>query len=477
MLSKTDFVHYLDSPMHAWAHKHDRLDVVEVSAFAQHIFAEGYKVEKLAKRYLQKYILPTFSNAKLAWQHEYTDGDYYARSDAVIFDEKSNAYHIYEIKSSTGLKPENLYDATFQTLVCEAYVPIGSVSILHLNKDYYRKGELDLEQLFVVDDVTGKVMNMREDVLKLRIDALFTINSPLSDTIPTCLKPKDCPCIDLCHPELPENSIFELMGVTASQKQDLLSKGYLEIASIPDDYPLREYQQRQVQAVKEDRPIYDTQVLAEELNQLTFPLWFLDYETYLSAIPLWDTTKPQQQNVFQYSLHKLEDSTSMPEHFEYLCMDQDEPAKQVLEHLRKDLGDTGSVLVWNKTFEMTRNKEMASMYPEYADFLLNVNERIYDLADSIKNGLFVHPDFHGSWSIKRVLPVLVPELSHEGMAISKGDDAMMAWWELVHGELSKGKNFGVKKQGVAGAMLEYCKLDTLAMVRIWEKLLEIGKPL
>jgi hypothetical protein len=459
--------------MHVWAYKHDKLDDAEESAFVQHIFAEGYKVEKLAKKYLHDFILPTFSNAKLAWQHEYTDGDYFARSDAVIFDEDSNAYHIYEIKSSTSVKPENLYDATFQTLVCEAYVPIGSVSILHLNKDYCREGELDLEQLFVTDDVTDKVLKMREEVLKLRIDALYTINASLPDAIPTCIKPKDCPCLDLCHPGLPENSIFEIMGITASQKQHLLSKGYMEIASIPDDYPLKEFQQRQVQAVKEQRPIYDKRALREELDQLVFPLWFLDYESYLSAIPLWDKTKPQQQNIFQYSLHKLEKPDGELEHFEYLHMHQDEPAKWLLEQLSKELGKTGSVLVWNKTFEITRNKEMARMYPEYADFLLNLNERIYDLADSIKNGIYVHPDFHGSWSIKSVLPVLVPELSYENMTISKGDDAMMAWWDLVHGELSKGKNFGVKKQGVAGALLEYCKLDTLAMVEIWRKLFEV----
>jgi len=471
MLSKTDFIHFLDSPMHLWAYKHDQLDAGEESPFVQHLFKEGYKAEKLAKKYLQSFVLPTFTKAKLAWQHDYTDEDFYAKSDAVIFDEDSNAYHIFEIKSGTKVKPENLYDATFQTLVCEAYVPIGSVSILHLNKDYLRDGELNLNDLFAVEDVTEKVMNMREEVLNLRKAALQVIEAETPQKLASCYQPQSCPCLTLCHPGLPEYSIYELMQIRQSQKEKLLADGLVEIAAIPDDYPLKDFQLRQVQAVKHNQPVIKHEAIKQELDKLTYPLWFLDYETYLSALPLWDRCKPQQQNVFQYSLHKLDHPDSKLEHFEYLCMDSDEPAKRVLKYLRQHLGETGSVIVWNKTFEMGRNKEMAVMYPKYADFLHRINSRVWDLMEIFKQGLYIHPEFHGSWSIKNVLPVLVPELTYKGMSIAKGDEAMLAWWDLVHQRHSELDSESIKhKDSIKQALLEYCQLDTLAMVEIWKKL-------
>ena len=137
--------------------------------------------------------------------------------------------------------------------------------------------------------------------------------------------------------------------------------------------------------------------------------------------------------------------------------------------LREDLGSTGTVFVWNKSFEMTRNKELAIIYPEYAEFLAELNKRIYDLGDFINLGFYLHPKFKGSWSIKNVLPVMVPELGYDEMEIGKGDQAMMAWWELIHDKLSTDDAEKTKT-----ALLEYCKMDTWAMVKIWEKLVEFG---
>lgn len=140
----------------------------------------------------------------------------------------------------------------------------------------------------------------------------------------------------------------------------------------------------------------------------------------------------------------------------------------LLEHLSAKIGPRGSVLVWNKGFEMSRNKEMAGLHPMYADFLNDLNERIYDLGDFINLGYYLHPGFKGSWSLKNVLPVMVPELSYEDLEIGKGDQAMMAWYEMVYGNLPQDEIEKTKED-----LLKYCELDTLGMVRIWEKLGEL----
>jgi hypothetical protein len=180
---------------------------------------------------------------------------------------------------------------------------------------------------------------------------------------------------------------------------------------------------------------------------------------------MYDGYKPQQQMVFQYSLHKIESLNGEIHHTEHLAVTKDDPSKSLTKQLREDVGDTGTVFVWFKPFEMTRNKELAIIHPEYAAFLKDLNDRIYDLGDFINFGFYLHPEFKGSWSIKNVLPVMVPELSYDEMEIGKGDRAMMAWWELINDKLSTEEAEKTKT-----ALLEYCKLDTFAMVKILEKL-------
>lgn len=142
-----------------------------------------------------------------------------------------------------------------------------------------------------------------------------------------------------------------------------------------------------------------------------------------------------------------------------------DPALDTVKAMREVIGDVGSVIVWNKTFEGGRNKEMAAMFPEYSEFLLDVNKRIFDLMEVVSKDIISTLTLVVDIRLKKVLPVMVPELTYKELTINKGDQAMTAWWEMVNME---GKNLGVKKQAIAGALLQYCELDTFAMVRIWK---------
>ena len=174
--------------------------------------------------------------------------------------------------------------------------------------------------------------------------------------------------------------------------------------------------------------------------------------------------------VFQYSLHVFETQDSEPIHYEYLAIDDGDPGIKLIEHLANHIGEIGSVIVWNKAFEAGRNKEMAEMYPEYQDVLLSINDRIFDLMVVFSKGYYVHPDFHGSASIKNVLPVLVQDyaLKYDELPIPKGDEAMIAWVSIMKGVLSQ-KEIEQTKQD----LLHYCELDTMAMVKNWEALGQI----
>jgi hypothetical protein len=241
------------------------------------------------------------------------------------------------------------------------------------------------------------------------------------------------------------------------------------IHDIPDDYKLSEKQRNQVVVAKLGQPLIDPEMIKEELDQLKFPQYYLDYETISTAIPLFDDCKPYQQVPFQYSLHVLRAPGEELEHFEYLARHGDKnPVPALLAQMKSEIVDAGSVIVWYKPFETSRNTEMAQMYPEYSDFLNSINSRVYDLMDIFTKQYHVHPLFLGKTSIKYVLPVLVPELSYKEMAIQNGGIACLRWFQMATEIVSQEEGDKIYKN-----LLKYCELDTLAMYKIYEHLLSL----
>lgn len=477
MVSKSDFLLFLESPLHLWAKAHKKMNYKEPTDFGRFLSDQGYDVEAQALKFIHQILLPRYPHAELLWQHTYHDGNFISRSDAIIHDKKDNVFDIYEIKQSTKVDKENEYDITYQTLIYEANFPVRNVHILHLNKEYVRHGELDLEQLFVITNVNDKVAYRKPEVLMLREQAYLVTQSDAPNLDGACTKPPKCPCPDICHPDLPEFPIYDLMGARCDKLTKLRDAGVIHLIDIDHEVNLNDKQEHQIEAVRSHSPYIDHAALVNEINNLTFPIYFLDYETCGLAIPGFDGYKPQQPMVFQYSLHKLEESGTLA-HTEYLSITQADPSLPLVKQLATEIGSIGSILVWNKTFEMSRNKEMAERYLEYKQFLENVNERIYDLADPVRKGMIIHPNFHGSWSIKNVLPVLVPGLSYDGLDVRKGDQAMVAWIKLIYNiDVDDEPDWikGNDNENLKQAMLEYCELDTVAMVEIWKKLSSISQ--
>jgi len=466
-LTKSDFLSYLDAPLHLWARKHDSIEK-SPSDFEIHIMNQGYEVEKLAKEYIDSFIINHANDETLLWQKSFSHQNYALRADALVYKPHTDSYDLYEIKSGTGIDRENYFDIAYQYVILSETVNMDRLFILHLNKEFVLDGELDIEQLFVAEDVAEKALELADQVKAALPLALQTMWAASIDGIQHCYKPRSCPCPSLCHPDLPDYSIYDIPYIRENKKIQLLDLGIHDIKDVPADFPLNDKQRLIIEVARTNKEHINLKAIQGEFQRFVYPLYFLDYETCLIAIPRFNGYHPQQQVVFQYSLHKMESLDAQVIHTEHLSVKQDDPSISLLRQLRGDIDNTGTIFAWNKSFEMSRHKELSSIHPKYADFLLDLNERIYDLADFVKNGLYLHPHFKGSWSIKNVLPVMVPELSYADMQIGAGDQAMIAWWDMVTGNLPTDEVDKTK-----GALLKYCELDTWAMVRIWQTIREL----
>jgi predicted RecB family nuclease len=463
MITKTDFLTYLDAPRHLWALKHNKIEKDNIDIYLQHLLDQGYEVEELAIQYFKEYLMPKYGvdidNVRI--QPTYIDGPFEARTDILV---KNNGHwDMYEIKSSSKVKKEHIYDATFQYLVFNKGYDIENVYILHLNKEYVREGPISLLDLFSKENIMRKVKKTRKEVLDLRSNAFMVSKEDCVENTLACINPKTCPCISVCHPNLPDYSIYDINRITNSKSKvrQLESMGILDICDVPDDFKLSSKQRSQVEVAKSKKAYINREEIRDMFDDLEYPLYFLDYETFNPAIPLFDGYSPFDHITFQYSLHVLSEDGDL-KHFEYLHTEKSDPIPYLLNSLKEHIKDKGSIIVWNKSFEGSRNEHMGRVYPEYRDFCEDMNDRLFDLMDVFRNQLYDDPKFKGSYSIKDVLPVLVPELSYESLDIRDGAMAMASWYDLVF----KDK----RDEKVINDLLKYCELDTLAMVRVFEKL-------
>lgn len=466
-LTKSLFLSYLESPLHMWLSVHSDTQPKPPSLYDQHVMEQGYSVEKLAKEFLQKKVATQYpAETALSFEATLTDGNYESRIDALVYDSTNNIYDLYEIKSSTTIHPEHKYDVTFQYLVGKATLTINKVYLVRVNSDYQRAGEIDINELFIVEDMTNHIAKKEDEVYQLRSEAWGVLRLEQEPCDEHCFNPTTCTYPNHCFSNLPEYSIYDLGRASKKQYHELIDMGVELVKDIPDTFTSNYKQRLQIQSARQNKPIIDHEAIALELSQLEYPIYFLDYETYGEALPMYDSYKPYQQAVTQFSIHVVRNPESDEfEHYECLATKAGDPARHLATELCNVIGDTGSVIVWNKGFECGRNDELAVLCPDLAPQLKSINERVYDLMDIFKDGLYVDHRFHGSASIKKVLPVLCPELSYKELEIGEGTKAMLAWYEMVYGDLSDKEREKIKQN-----LLTYCKLDTWAMVEIWRKL-------
>jgi hypothetical protein len=484
-LSKSDFLKYRACPSYFWLWKNKPKLVPEDSPaeVRENKFEQGNQIELIARQLfpggalVQGYNTQAVSNTEqmiadgsstLFQATVITQNGLLAMAD--VIEREDDGWILYEVKSSSKVKPEHIPDMAFQKLAFEsAGYTINATKVVHLNKEYIRCGaSVDPKSFFITEDVTEKVMTILPEVCDQVAFALDNMSQPDEPTTCHCRsmsRGKHCPTFTYFNPDIPEYSVYDVSRMQGKKLAELVDSEIFNIKDIPDDFMLTANQQAQVDIAKRGAPHIDQEAIQRSLSELEFPLYFLDYESVNPAIPLVDGVRPHQQMVFQYSLHILDTPNSELRHTEHLSREASSATLEALAaQMREDIGDIGSVIVWNKVFERDRNKELAELFPEYASFYESLNTRIYDLMDVFAKNYYVHPGFLGKCSIKYVLPVLVPELSYKDLAIGKGDIASVRWYEIVTSENTSDAD------QVFADLLAYCKLDTLAMVKIYEHL-------
>jgi Domain of unknown function(DUF2779) len=279
---------------------------------------------------------------------------------------------------------------------------------------------------------------------------------------------RHCRTFSYSHPELPNYSVHDIVRIGQSKKklEYFMDERIYVIDDVPDDYKLGDAQQLQVHAHKKQQPIINRGAIEQVLRSYTFPLYFFDYETYAPAIPAFDTYSPYQRIPFQFSLHTLRDQGGEPEHVEFLHLDRSDPTATVAELLERHIEPNGTVVVWYAPFERGVNEEIGKRRGGYANRMQRINGQVQDLRDVFAKQHFVHPRFRGSTSIKAVMPILVPELSYDGLAIKEGTMASEQWWKMTADDTPSGE-----RERIAQALRAYCGLDSYAMFAIWRKLL------
>ncbi len=370
-------------------------------------------------------------------------------------------WQIYEVKSSSTLKEVHKDDVALQYYVLtNLNVPVTKAFVVHLNKTYVRRGDLDLQELFAKADVTREVKAKQGGIgteITAQRKMLARENPPKIDIGPHCSDPYGCDFTGHCWRHIPDDSVFDLAG-NGVDKFALYRERIITLKAVPLDR-LKGKQRQQAETAREKQVIVDREKLAEFLDQLWYPLCFLDFETFSMAIPPYDGLKPYQHVPFQYSLHYQKRKNGKLYHREFLAEPGIDPRKGLIEQLLVDIPEEACVLAYHKSFEVGRLKELAEHFPRHKKKIGKIIDNAIDLEDPFRHRAIYSWQQKGSSSIKKVLPAFVKGMSYEGMAIGNGGEAMEAYHEMCDLR-DKPEELARLRQ----ALLEYCRQDTLAMV-------------
>lgn len=488
-LSKTDYILYRECPKNTWfkIHKPDLYYASGLSDFEKAIIETGNEVELVARKLFpegkliegrgieaQRLTQDCLSKHEpILFQPAFSQEGFFAAVDILKFDPVSNHHAIFEIKATSDIDEKvHLFDLAFQVVLLRRMgLEINEIGLIHLDPEYKRFGALNIQNLFKVEDVTAEVEELIEGVSSQMIEALSYLSQEAEPKGSCCCiykgRSNHCSTFKHSNPDIPEYSIHDIARIGSSKKKliELVDMSIFHLHEIPEEVKLSEIQKNQLDTHLSGKVIRKIAEIQEELENLVFPLYFLDYETFPAAIPRFNGFSPYQQIPFQYSLHVLEAPESEPQHFQFLFTDSSDPSLELAESLQENIGATGSVIVWNKSFECGINEALGGRVLLKKAFLQSVNDRVFDLMDIFKKQYFVHKDFRGSTSIKRVLPVVAPELSYKDLEICEGGTASQSWNRLTTSEMS-----AEEKLKIAEDLRKYCERDTYAMYVIWKHL-------
>ena len=388
-----------------------------------------------------------------------------------------NGLIINEVKSSTSVKEVYIDDASIQYYVISSLgYKVSTVNIIHIDSNYVRGEKLELEKFFHTEDVTEQVKQKQADIPKIlsKFDEILSKDvEPEVDIGVQCSNPYPCDAWEYCWREqrgIPEYSIFDVSGLRNKKKFELYKSGVVKFEDIKELDKFNASQQIQIRSELSKEQIIDKEAIKEFLETLSYPLYHLDFETFQQAVPEFIGLSPYEQIPFQFSIHK-DDGKGNLEHFEFLAEVGADPRYELALNLIKFIPQNACVLAYNMSFEKGVIRRLATNYPQISNELMSIHDNIKDLMAPFASKSYYHPKMRGSYSIKYVLPALVPEFESaykDLNLIHHGGEAMQAYEAMAYMPVKE-------RDAYKKALLAYCKLDTLAMVKVLEKLREVIK--
>jgi hypothetical protein len=415
----------------------------EVGLVAQKAFRGGVTVEagpkELDKALRMTRELIATSEAPAIFEATFQHEGVLIRTDVLKRNGRSG-HRLIEVKSATEMKPHYSYDIAIQRhVITGADVEIKQASLMHLNREYVFDGkEYDVSQLFVIAELKPKdsVSEVEiSDRLKEQFRILNRNKAPDIKPGKHCTHPVLCEFYDHCNPELPGDHVSHLPRMAANKVAELAATGITLIKQIQDTFPLSERQRRAVDCVKSGKPFVSPE-LADELDDLKYPLCFMDFETVFPALPRFAKMGPYDHLPFQWSVHRREKPGDPLNHHEFLAEND------------------------NQSFESSRLSDLARWMPAYESDIKKIKAKIWDLLVVVRRNVY-HPAFAGSFSLKFVLPAFVPEMTYKTLEVAEGTAAGLAWARLIQPATPLVEKYRLKK-----ALLEYCKQDTLALAKL-----------
>lgn len=486
-ISKSAFIKGIQCYKALYLKKHNPELEDEISESQQAIFDKGTNVGILAQKLfpggsdLGKYIPENFSivfneTEKLIKAENpiiYEAGFNYENllNFIDILAKRDGKWYAYEVKASTSVKEVYLWDTAFQYyVITSSGIELDDISVVYLNNQYIKDGEIDFHQLFIIESVKNKIMQLipmvKEYIEQMKL-MLEANTFPYIGIGPQCYKPYDCSFTGFCWKNVPEYSVFDISRLSSEKKFQLYENGIFNVSDVPNNFDLNANQQQQVQAEKSGNSTINKDEINSFVSNLNYPLYFLDFESFQPAVPMFDQSRPYQQIVFQYSLHILEKPDGELMHKEFLAEANGDPRIPLIEQLIQDIREIGDIVVYNKSFETPRMNELGRDFPTYKNQIEEINKRVVDLMLPFQKRYYYTPEMQGSYSIKKVLPALVPEFSYDNLNINEGGAASLAF-EKLYSETDETRINKTRKD-----LLAYCGLDTLAMVEILKVLNEI----
>jgi hypothetical protein len=473
-LSKSRLLSGLQCPKRLYLEIHQP-ELAKQSKSAERLFSNGHLVGDIARRAHTKGRLIDHTDdlkAALAQTEEelkgegsmtlfepaFQHGGALVRAD--IFSRKGTRHHVVEVKSSSAVKDYHLNDAAIQYWVIGgAGVPLDSMSIAHVDTSFVYEGDGGyrglLKRVDVTEEIEACIAEVPDWIRQFR--KILAGRMPKIEIGRQCSKPFDCPFIAHCSQGQPEYPV-DLLPHGGNVVATLRAAGYRDLRKVPASLIEGSKHKLIWRVTKSGKPEIDARV-RKLMRELPYPRFYLDFETIQFAVPIWKATQPYEKLPFQWSCHIEREGGDLT-HREFIDLSGEPPMRAFAESLVKNLGERGPIIVYSH-FERTIIKALAARYPDLDRPLNKLIGRLRDLLNIMENSYY-HRDMKGSWSLKAVLPTVAPDLDYASVGeVQDGGDAQSAFIEIIDPATS-----GERKRQLTHDLKEYCKLDTLAMVRL-----------